>query len=48
MMSTERRRRRSFLREAAGEGWGLILEVVIVCAVILVALALAGLVLLVA
>ena len=47
-MSTEPRRRRSLLREAAGELWGLALEVIVVGAVVLAALALAGLALLVA
>ncbi|MBN2113570.1 MAG: hypothetical protein JW785_05515 [Acidimicrobiia bacterium] len=47
-MSAEARRRRGLLREAAGEAWGLALEVVIVGFLVAAALALAGLILLVA
>ena len=47
-MTAEPRRRRGFLRLAAGEVWGLALEAMVVGGVILVALALAALVLLVA
>jgi hypothetical protein len=46
-MTTEPRRRRSILRLAAGEVWGLVLEAIVVGAIVLVALALAVLVLLV-
>lgn len=46
-MNTEPRRRRGFLREAAGEAWGLVLEVIVVGVAVAVALALAALVLLV-
>ena len=42
------RRRRGLLREAAGEIWGLVLEVAVVGAAVLVALVLAAVVLLVA
>ncbi len=47
-MTTEPRHRRGILRVAAGEMWGLLLEVLVVGAAIVVALALAALVLLVA
>lgn len=47
-MSADARRRRGLLREAAGEVWGLALEVVIVGVLVAAALALAGLILLVA
>jgi hypothetical protein len=48
-MSTElRRRRRGWLRAAAGELWGLVLEILVVGALVAGALALAGLILLVA
>lgn len=46
-MSTEPRRRRGILREAAGEIWGLALEAVVVAVAALAALAVAALVLLV-
>lgn len=42
------RRRRSLLREVGGEAWGLALEVLVVAVMVAAALALAGLVLLVA
>jgi hypothetical protein len=47
-MTTEPRRRRGILREAAGEVWGLAVEAIVVGVVILIALALAALALLVA
>lgn len=47
-MTTEPRRRRGVLREAAGEAWGLVVEVIAVGLVVVVALAVAALVLLVA
>jgi len=47
-MTTEPRRRRGILREAAGEAWGLVVEVIVVGVAVLVALALAALALLVA
>jgi len=47
-MAAEPRRRRGALREAAGEVWGLAIEVLIVGALAMGALALAGLILLVA
>jgi hypothetical protein len=46
-MSADLRRRRSLLREAGGEVWGLALEVIVVGVLFLGALALAGLILLV-
>lgn len=48
-MTTElRRRRRGWLRAAGGELWSLALEILVVCALVGAALALAGLILLVA
>lgn len=47
-MVAESRRRRGVLREMAGEAWGLALEVLVVGLLVIGALALAGLVLLVA
>jgi len=47
-MTTEPRRRRGILRVAAGEVWGLVLELIVVGVAILVGLALAALALLVA
>ena len=43
-----RRRRRGWLRAGASELWGLALEILVVGALVAVALALAGLILLVA
>ena len=48
VMTTEPRRRRGILREAAGEAWGLLVEVIVVGLAALLALAVAALVLLVA
>ncbi len=48
-MTTElRRRRRGGLRAAAGQLWGLVVEILVVCSLVGMALALAGLILLVA
>ena len=47
-MTTEPRRRRGALREAGGEAWGLVVEVLVVGVAVVGALALAGLILLVA
>ncbi|MFH1330478.1 MAG: hypothetical protein ABIJ48_07510 [Actinomycetota bacterium] len=47
-MAAEPRRRRGVLREVAGEAWGLAIEVLVVGALAAGALALAGLILLVA
>jgi hypothetical protein len=47
-MTTELRRRRGILREATGEAWGLLVEVIVVGLAALAALAVAALVLLVA
>jgi len=47
-MSPEPRRRRAVWREAAGEAWGLALEVLVVGVLVAAALGLAGLILLVA
>lgn len=48
-MTTElRRRRRGLLRAVGGEVWGLVLEILVVGVMVAAALALAGLILLVA
>jgi hypothetical protein len=48
-MTTElRRRRRGLLAEVGGEAWGLVLEILVVGVMVAAALALAGLILLVA